>query len=133
MKKALIIGSVVVTVIALGLLVFWGHKLDHPDTNEPKPPEVSCQVRSIEEDGLILYIPLDDSEGNPIDHVYVKNVDVDFEIQPLDTVVLEVTFEELVPKKGTFTDFFEQEGVYSHILEQPRRIRLTEGNEPTYG
>ena len=86
----------------------------------------SCRVLCLKDDGIIVWI---ENIGN----VYVKNVDTTLEIEPLDTVVMEFSKDDLKSANEKFTDFFGEEQVYSNILENPKHIRHTKEDEPTFG
>ena len=85
-----------------------------------------CRVMCLYEDGMMVWIP-------DIGYVYVKHVDADLEIAPLDTVVMKFTVSELESANGTFTDFFGVEETYTYILDTPKSIRHTKPGEETYG
>ena len=68
-----------------------------------------------------------------IGNVYVKQVDAALEIEPLDTVVMEFSADDLKSASGTFTDAYGDEQTYSYILGSPKSIRHTTEDEPTFG
>ena len=85
-----------------------------------------CRVLCLEADGIVVWI-----EG--IGNVYVKQVDPALEIEPLDTVVMEFSADDLKSASGKFTDAFGDEQAYSYILEILKNIRHTAEGEPTFG
>lgn len=85
-----------------------------------------CRVLCLTDDGIIVWI---ENIGN----VYVRNIDTALEIEPLDTVVMEFSKDDLKSANESFTDFFGEVQVYSNILENPKHIRHTKENEPTFG
>ena len=85
-----------------------------------------CRVLCLYEDGMMVWIP-------DIGNVYVKQVDADLGIAPLDTVVMKFSVDDLVAENGTFSNFFGEEETYSYMLEAPKRVRLTRASEETYG
>ena len=85
-----------------------------------------CRVLCLKDDGIVVWI---ENIGN----VYVTNVDTALEIVPLDTVVIEFSKDDLKSTNEKFTDFFGGEQIYSNILENPKHIRHTKENEPTFG
>jgi hypothetical protein len=93
--------------------------------------EESCRVLCLKEDGIVIAI----IEAEQTRYVYVKHVDADLGIEPLDTVVIEFAEQDLKSESGTFTDAFGEEQDYSYILETPKSIRLADSSvgEPTYG
>lgn len=135
MKKAFAIVITAVLVCVIGLGVYYGYRQAHPEKFRPKPTGVSCQVMSLEEDGMIVYMPdIKDGEGNyTAQYVYVKTAKIDPEIRTLHTVIIEFSESDLKPESGSFIDAFDYERSYSYILEKPKSLRLTEPGEPTYG
>lgn len=98
-------------------------------TTEPTNAETQgefCRVLRLKEDGIIVW-------AGEYGHIYVKNVDVALDIKPLQTVVLDFSESDLQKANGTFTDSFGDEQTYSYILENPKSIRHTSSEEPTYG
>ena len=85
-----------------------------------------CRVLCLKDDGIIVWI---ENIGN----VYVKAVDTTLEIEPLDTVVMEFSESDLESVSGKFTDCFEEEQSYFYIIENPKSIRHTTEEEPTFG
>ena len=119
MKKAILF----VITIMICLSLFWGCSQDAAGVNTQGE---FCRVLCLEDDGIVVWI-----EG--IGHVYVKQVDAALEIEPLDTVVMEFSADDLESANGTFTDAFGDEQSYSYILGSPKSIRHTTENEPTFG
>lgn len=85
-----------------------------------------CRVACKKDDGIVVW-------AGEYEHIYVKNVDVVLDIKPLQTVVIDFSESELRKANGTFTDSFGDEQTYSYILENPKSIRHTTAEEPTYG
>ena len=85
-----------------------------------------CRVVCLKDDGIIVW-------AGEYEHIYVKNVDGDLEIKPLQTVVIAFSESDLQRANGTFTDTFGDEQSYSYVLENPKGIRHTTSEEPTYG
>lgn len=85
-----------------------------------------CHVLCLTDDGIIVWM-------EDIGHVYVKNVDTALNIEPLDTVVMEFTENDLKSASGQFIDYFGEEQNYSFIIENPKSIRHTTAEEPTFG
>ena len=119
MKKTI---SLVITIL-ICLSLFWGCSQDTAGVNTQGK---FCRVLCLEEDGIVVWI-------EKIGNVYVKQVDAALEIEPLDTVVMEFSADDLKSASGTFTDAFGDEQVYSYILEIPKNIRHTTEDEPTFG
>ncbi len=84
-----------------------------------------CRVVCKKEDGIVVWV-------GKYEHIYVKNVDTGLEIKPLQTVVIDFSEEDLEKANGTFTDSFGDEQTYSYILENPKSIRHTTAEEPTF-
>ena len=119
MKKTVLL----VIAIVLCLAVLWGCTQDAPKVDTQGE---FCQVLCLEEDGIVVWI-------EDIGNVYVKQVDAALEIEVLDTVVMEFSKDNLESASGTFTDAFGDEQSYSYILENPKSVRRTTENEPTFG
>jgi len=119
MKKAIFF----VITIMICLALFWGCSQDAAKADTQGE---FCQVLCLEEDGIVVWI-----EG--IGNVYVKQVDAALEIEPLDTVVMEFSADDLESASGKFIDAFGEEQVYSYVLENPKSIRHTTEDEPTFG
>ncbi len=85
-----------------------------------------CHVLCLKDDGIVVWI-------EDIGNVYVKNVNLSLEIEPLDTVVMEFSKDNLESANEKFTDYFGEEQHYLYILETPRNIRQTTEEEPTFG
>ena len=119
MKKAILF----VITIMICLSLFWGCS---QDAEKADSQGEFCRVLCLEDDGIVVWI-----EG--IGNVYVKQVDAALEIEPLDTVVIEFSADDLESANGTFTDAFGDEQVYSYILEIPKNIRHRTEDEPTFG
>lgn len=85
-----------------------------------------CRVVCKKDDGIVVWV-------GEYEHIYVKNVDVVLDIKPLQTVVIDFSASELRKANGTFTDSFGDKQNYSYILENPKSIRHTTAEEPTYG
>ncbi len=104
------------------------------DTTTTEPEEITnaeaqgefCRVLCLKEDGIIVW-------AGEYEHIYVKNVDVALDIKPLQTVVIDFSESDLKEGDGTFTDFSGAELCYSYILENPKSIRYTTLEEPTFG
>lgn len=98
-------------------------------TTEPIKTETQggfCRVVCLKEDGIIVW-------AGEYEHIYVKNVDVALDVKPLQTVVIDFSESDLQRANGTFTDTFGDEQTYSYILENPKSIRHTTSEEPTFG
>lgn len=119
MKKAVLL----VIAIVLCLAVLWGCTQDAPKVDTQGE---FCRVLCLEEDGIVVWI-------EDIGNVYVKQVDTALKIEPLDTVVIEFSADDLESASGKFTDAFGEEQNYSYILKNPKSIRRTTENEPTFG
>ena len=119
MKKTVLL----VIAIVLCLAVFGGCT---KDAQRVDTQGEFCRVLCLEEDGIVVWI-------EDIGNVYVKQVDAALVIEPLDTVVMEFSKDDLKSASGTFTDSFGDEQSYSYILENPKSIRRTAENEPTFG
>ena len=119
MKKAIFF--VIAVMICLSL--FWGCSQDTAGVNTQGE---FCRVLCLEEDGIVVWI-------EDIGNVYVKQVDAALKIEPLDTVVMEFSADDLESASGAFTDAFGDEQSYSYILEIPKNIRHTTEDEPTFG
>lgn len=78
------------------------------------------------DNGIVVWI---ENVGN----VCVKNVDSALKIEPLDTIVMEFSGDDLEAVSGKFTDCFGEEQSYSYIIENPKSIRHTTEEEPTFG
>ena len=85
-----------------------------------------CRVVYLKNDGIIVW-------AGKYEHIYVKNIDVDLDIKPLQTVVIDFSESDLQRANGAFTDTFGDEQNYSYILESPKSIRHTTSEEPTFG
>ena len=85
-----------------------------------------CRVVSCEDDGIIVW-------AGEYDYIYIRNIDDDLDIKPLQTVVVDFSESDLKEGDGTFTDFSGAELCYSYILENPKSIRYTTSEEPTFG
>ncbi len=68
-----------------------------------------------------------------LEYVYVEHVDAGLEIDPLDTVVMQFSENDLKPANETFTDYFGTEKTYTYILERPVSVRYPTAEEPTFG
>ena len=119
MKKAIFF----VITIMICLALFWGCSRDAAKVDTQGE---FCQVLCLEEDGIVVWI-------EDIGNVYVKQVDAVLEIEPLDTVVMEFSADDLESASGTFTDAYGDEQTYSYILGSPKSIRHTTEDEPTFG
>ena len=119
MKKAILF----VITITICLAFFCGCS---QDTAEVNTQGEFCRVLCLEDDGIVVWI-------EEIGNVYVKQVDAALEIEPLDTVVMEFSADDLESASGTFTDAFGDEQTYSYILGSPKSIRHTTEDEPTFG
>lgn len=117
------ISFVIVMLLCLGLFFSGCSQNTAKDDNTQSK---FCRVLCLTDDGNIVWI-----EG--IEHVYVKNVDTALKIAPLDTVVMEFSESDLETASEKFTDHFGEELSYSYILEDPKSIRLTTAEEPTFG
>lgn len=91
-----------------------------------KTPEVFCRVLNSEDNGIYVW-------AENIGHIYVKYDNIDLEISPLETVVIEFSESDLISANGQFTDYFGEEQNYLYILENPESIRYTTPEEPTFG
>ena len=123
MKKA-----VTMTIaLLLCLTVLWGCTQEH---TEPTTQGSFCRVLCLQNDGMIVEIPDMD-----LGYVYVKHINADLQIDPLDTVVMEFSESDLKPANEAFVDFFGVERIYEYTLEAPISIRLadTSKGEPTFG
>ena len=114
MKKALFF----IIAIALCMSIFSG-------CGQAEIQEEFCRVMCLQEDGMILWI-------EQLNYVYVKHVDTNMEIDPLDTVVMEFSRDDLQSADEPFIDCWGNQEHYSYILEKPKSIRLTEAGEPTF-
>lgn len=85
-----------------------------------------CRVVCLKDDGIIVW-------AGEYEHIYAKNVDVALDIKPLQTVVIDFSESGLQKANGIFTDTFGDEQTYSYVLENPKGIRYTTSEEPTYG
>ena len=85
-----------------------------------------CRVLGLLDNGIVVWI---ENVGN----VCVKNVDSALKIEPLDTIVMEFSGDDLEAVSGKFTDCFGEEQSYSYIIENPKSIRHTTEEEPTFG
>ncbi|MBR2417784.1 MAG: hypothetical protein IKB12_04045 [Clostridia bacterium] len=104
------------------------------DTTTAEPEEITnaeaqgefCRVVCKKDDGIVVWT-------EEYEHIYVKNVDISLEIKPLQTVVIDFSEKDLEKANGTFTDSFGDEQTYSYILKNPKSIRNTTAEEPTFG
>ena len=119
MKKAILF----VITITICLAFFCGCSQDTAGVNTKGE---FCRVLCLEEDGIVVWI-------EKIGNVYVKQVDAVLEIEPLDTVVMEFSADDLDSASGKFIDAFGEEQIYSYILKIPKSIRHTTADEPTFG
>ena len=85
-----------------------------------------CRVLCLEGNGIVVWI-------EDIGNVYVQQVDAALEIEPLDTVVMEFSVDDLDSVSGKFIDAFGEEQIYSYVLKIPKSIRHTTADEPTFG
>ena len=132
MKKSVFL---IVTIVLCFILLLSGcsEKPQNDDVQntitEPTKTETQgelCRVVSLKDDGIIVW-------AGEYEHIYVKNVDVALDIKPLQTVVTDFSESDLQRANGTFTDSFGDEQTYSYILENPKSIRHTTSEEPTFG
>ena len=120
MKKAIFL----ITAITLCLVFFFVGCSQ--DSTEVDVQNEFCRVLCLKDDGIIVWI-------EDIGNVYVKNVNITLEIEPLDTVVMEFSKDDLESANEKFTDCFGEEQSYLYILENPRSVRHTTEEEPTFG
>ena len=120
MRKALVF---IISIMLCFTLFFCGCSKN--ETEVDKQSEF-CRVLCLKGDGIIVWI-------ENIGHVYVKHVDTSLNIEPLDTVVMEFSESDLESASGKFTDCFGEEQSYSYIIENPKSIRHTTEEEPTFG
>ena len=124
-KEGLIMKKIVLLVITITicLAIFWGCSQDTAKTDTQGE---FCRVLCLEGKGIVVWI-------EEIGNVYIKQVDTALKIEPLDTVVMEFSADDLESASGKFTDAFGDEQAYSYILEIPKNIRHTAEGEPTFG
>ena len=120
MRKA--ISFVIVMLLCLGLFFSGCSQITEKENTQSE----FCHVLCLTDDGIFVWI-------EDIGHVYVKHIDAALKIEALDTVVMEFSESDLEPASGKFTDFFGEEQSYSYIIENPKSIRHTIAEEPTFG
>ena len=120
MKRTLL--SIMAVLLCFGLF-FAGCT---PAAGEGNTQSRFCRVLCVKDDGIILWV-------ENIGRLYVKAKDIPSEIVPLHTVVVEFSESDLKPANGKFVDPFGKESTYSYILENPKSIRRTTEDEPTFG
>jgi hypothetical protein len=103
----------------------FSQRLNSEDNGGNKTSEVFCRVLNSEDNGMYVWT-------ENFGHIYVKYGNIDLEISPLDTVVIEFSESDLISANGQFTDFFGKEQNYLYILENPQNIRYTTPEEPTF-
>ena len=120
MKKVIFFANVMALCLAF---LFGGcsHNAAQVDTQS-----AFCRVLCLEDNGIVVQI---ENIGN----VYIKHVDATLEIELLDTVVIEFSESDLESASGKFTDAFGEKQSYSYILDNPKSIRHTTEEEPTFG
>ena len=135
MKKSI---ALIVAIIMLLTAFLCGctknTKEDMQDTTTTEFKEITktetqgefCRVLCLKDDGIVVW-------AEEYEHIYVKNVDGDLEIKPLQTVMIAFSEDGLIKSEGVFTDTFGDEQSYSYVLENPKGIRYTTSEEPTYG
>lgn len=119
---------VLMVVLCLALLPGCAQDGTAADTTEVSKNEKYCRVMRVENDGIFVWV-------DPFDHVFVKNVDPNLGIEPLDTVIIDFMEGDLVPASGEFLDAFYHRQNYSYILENYKSIRFPDpsAGEPTFG
>ena len=125
MKKA----TLLITAITLCFALFFigcSQDSSEADTKGDNTAGILGRVLCLNDDGIIVWI---ENIGN----VYVKHVDGTLGIEPLDTVVMEFSKDNLEPANEKFVDYFGEEQTYSFILERPESIRHNTADEPTFG
>ncbi len=120
MKKAIFF---IISIMLCLTLFFCGCSQNGAEVNKQSE---FCRVLCLLDDGMVVWI-------ENVGHVYVKHVDTALEIEPLDTVVMEFSESDLESANGKFIDFFGEELSYSYIIENPKSIRHTTEEEPTFG
>lgn len=83
-----------------------------------------CRVECITEDGFVAGT----EDGRFLFVKYAKAHRFDL----FDTVVIEFSEEDLKPETGTVTMPDGDEAAYSHVLENPKSVRLAGPGEPTF-
>ena len=135
MKKSI---ALIVAIIMLLTAFLCGctknTKEDMQDTTTTEFKEITktetqgefCRVLCLKDDGIVVW-------AGEYDYIYIRNIDDALDIKPLQTVVVDFSESDLKEWDGTFTDFSGAELCYLYILENPKSIRHTTSEEPTFG